>query len=84
MLTTMILMLQAVSPSTSRSAAPPSTRATAIEDSGRHKSGARSSTPSPSNSRANARIETRVDSRLGGSTPAPPRPSYTPLYGRPR
>ena len=84
MIMTMALMLQVISPSTSTSAAPPSTRTAAIEDSGREPRNTRSSTPSSGSPRVNARIDTRVDSRLGGSTPTPPRPSYTPLYGEPR
>jgi hypothetical protein len=82
MITTMILLLQMASPSTA--AAPSSTRPTAIGASSVAPRTTRPSTTSAANPRVNARIETRVDSRVGGSTPTPPRPSYTPLYGRPR
>ena len=34
-----------------------------------------------SSGRANARIEGRLNNRVGGTTPTPAAPSYTPLYG---
>lgn len=83
MILTMILLMQATAANSSQmTSAPPSTRATAIEDNGTDARTKIISTPVPNNPRVNARIETRVDSRIGGSTPTPPRPSYTPLYGR--